>query len=307
MGFFVMTKEMMSTKDVAEYLNINEKQVYKLIKETDIPATRITGKWTFPKKLIDDWIINNAQTHTGVKAKSTELHNHIVVMGSDDFTVGILCQELNRGYPNFSMSVSHVGSLQGLIALSRGMCHIASCHLFDPETGTYNQPFLPRYLPDIDIAIINLVYRQLGLIVKQGNPLDISDIKDLARSDITIINRQQGSGTRAFLDAELKRLDINPENLNGYTQEVTTHADTAIAVLSGSADAGLGIFQAAHMLGLDFVYLTKEQYDLVIPEKLLSSDPIQAVLNIIRSKEFGNKVTQLGGYDIKNTGKQMNK
>ncbi len=300
-----MTKEMMSTKDVAEYLNINEKQVYKLIKETDIPATRITGKWTFPKKLIDDWILKNAQAHTTVKGRSTELHNHIVVMGSDDFTVGILSQELSRTHPDFSMSVSNVGSLQGLIALAKGMCHIASCHLFDPETGIYNRPFLARYLPDSDVVVINLVYRQLGLIVKQGNPFRISGIEDLARPDITIINRQQGSGTRTFFDAELKRLGIHTENLKGYNNEVTTHADTAIAVLSGTADTGIAILQAANMLGLDFVGLTKEQYDLVIPAKFLLSDPLKALLQIIRSQEFIEKVNQMGGYETKDTGKQL--
>ena len=44
-----MNKEMLNTKELAEYLNINEKQVYKLIQDKKIPATRITGKWTFPK------------------------------------------------------------------------------------------------------------------------------------------------------------------------------------------------------------------------------------------------------------------
>lgn len=301
-----MNKEMLNTKEVASYLKINEKQVYRLIKEKRIPATRITGKWIFPKRLIDEWIIESASQNIG-KRVERELGDHIVVMGSNDFTIELLSHELSRRFPEFSLSLSNVGSIGGLIALSRGNSHVASCHLLDPDTGEYNLPYLPRYLPEVETTVVNLIYRDLGLILRPGNPLGISGIKDLAWPQIRIINRQEGSGTRVLLDFELKRLGINPSSIDGYDKEVNTHSDVATAVLSGSADVGLGVLSAAKMLGLEFVHITKERYDLVIPEETFSSRPLTALLEVIRSREFGEKVEQMGGYDTSDSGKIMSR
>jgi len=299
-----MNKEMLNTKEVASYLKINEKQVYRLIKEKKIPATRITGKWTFPKRLIDEWIIESASENIG-KKKTRELKDHIVVMGSNDFTIELLSHELSRRFPEFSLSFSNVGSIGGLIALGRGSSHIASCHLLDPDTGEYNLPYLPRYVPDLETTVVNLIYRDLGLILRPGNPLHIAGIEDLARPGVRIINRQQGSGTRIFLDFELRRLGINPGRINGYEKEVNTHSEVATAVLSGMADVGLGILSAAKMLDLEFIHITKERYDLVIPNENLSVRLLTALLEVIRSQEFRGKVEQMRGYDTTDSGKRM--
>ncbi len=299
-----MNKEMLNTKEVAGYLNINEKQVYRLIKEKKIPATRITGKWTFPRRLIEEWIIESASENIG-KKKRRELEDHIVIMGSNDFTIELLSHELSARFPKFSHSFSNLGSIGGLIALGRGSSHIASCHLLDPDTGEYNLPYLPRYLPDLETTAINLIYRDLGLILRSGNPLDIAGIEDMVRPKIRIINRQEGSGTRIFFDFELKRLGIDPNRINGYEKQVNTHAEVATAVLSGVADVGLGILSAAKMLGLEFIHITRERYDLVIPEENLSAKPVGALLEVIRSQEFSGKVEQMGGYDTRDSGKIM--
>jgi len=296
-----MNKEMLSTKDAANYLNINEKQVYRLIKEKKIPATKITGKWTFPRKLIDEWIIESANENRGIK-KPRGLEKHIVVMGSNDFTIELLSHELSSRFPEFTLSFSNVGSIGGLIALARGSGHVAGCHLLDTKTGEYNLPYLPRYLPDLETIVINLVYRDLGLILSHGNPLHISSIKDFAQPKIKIINRQEGSGTRVFLDFELSRLGIDSSDIEGYEREVNTHNEVAMAVLSGQADAGLGIFSAAKMLGLEFAHVTRERYDLVIPKEHFSAKPLTALLEVIRSQEFRSKIERMGGYDTRDSG-----
>ncbi|MBW1674101.1 MAG: helix-turn-helix domain-containing protein [Deltaproteobacteria bacterium] len=297
-----MNKEMLNTKDIADYLNINEKQVYRLIKEKKIPATRITGKWTFPRKLIDEWIIESANENIGVK-KTRELKDHIVIMGSNDFTIEFLSHELSSRFPEFSLSFSNVGSIGGLIALGRGSSHVAGCHLFDIKTGEYNLPYLPRYLPDLETIVVNLVYRDLGLILRPENPINITRIEDLAQPGIRIINRQKGSGTRILLDFELNRLGIDPKRINGYEKEVNTHNEVALAVLSGMADVGLGILSAAKMLGLEFIHITKERYDLVIPKEKFSAKPLTALMEVVRSQEFRTKIEQMGGYDIRDSGK----
>src|SRR4030042_5619618 len=147
---------MRNVKEIAEYLNINEKLVYRLVKEKKIPGTRVTGKWTFPRRLIDEWVIESAKENIGLKNKPRELKDHIVIMGSNDFMVEFLSHELSRRFPEYSLSFSNVGSLAGLIALSRGNSHIAGCHLFDPETAQYNVPYISRYLPGIRTTVINL-------------------------------------------------------------------------------------------------------------------------------------------------------
>jgi len=297
-----MAKEMLNTKEVAQYLNINEKQVYKLIQDKRIPATRITGKWTFPKQLIDAWIIKNAEENLPLKGKTPEPGSHIVVMGSHDFCMELLSHELTRAFPDLSLSVSNVGSLGGLLALARGICHVACAHIFDPESGTYNVPYLARHLPDTPVVLINLVYRDLGLIVQRGNPLHIATLADIERSGARIINRQSGSGTRLFFDAELKRQGIAAERIQGYNNEVATHNEAALAVFGGSADAAVGILSAAGMLGLDFVYLTRERFDLIIPKEHIASSPIDALLQVVRSEAFKQKVGTMRGYDTTATG-----
>lgn len=296
---------MMNTKGVAEYLNINEKLVYKLVKEKKIPGTRVTGKWTFPRRLIDEWIIENAKENIGLKNKTKELKDHIVIMGSNDFTIELLSHALNKRFPEYTLSFSNVGSLAGLIALGRGSSHLAGCHLFDPDTGQYNLLYISRYLPEIKITVINLVYRDIGLIVKPGNPLNIVFVNDLSRPGIKIINRQEGSGTRVLFDYECKKMGIEPKLIAGYEKEVNTHLEVATAVASGVADVGLGILSAAKMLNLTFVHLAKERYDLVIPRENLSVRPIASLVEVIQSSEFKESINQMGGYDTKDTGKVM--
>ncbi len=297
-----MNREMLSTKEVAEYLNINEKLVYKLIQEKKIPATRVTGKWTFPKQLIDAWIIKSAEENLAVKGTAAEPGPHIVVMGSHDFCMELLSHELTKAYPDLSLSVSNVGSAGGLIALAKGISHVACAHLFDPATRSYNVAYLSKYLPDMAVVVVNLVYRDFGLIVQRGNPLEIATVADTARPGVRIINRQGGSGTRLFFDAEIERLGIDAGQITGYGDEVATHNEAALAVLGGSADAAMGILPAAKMLGLDFVHLAKERFDLIIPKQRIADRPIEGLLEVIRSEAFKEKVNNMGGYDTSATG-----
>ena len=300
-----MDKEMMNAKELANYLNINEKLLYRLAKKKKIPGTRVTGKWTFPKRLIDEWIIECAKENIGVKNKMRELKDHIVIMGSNDFAIELLSHELSKKFPEYSLSFSNVGSLEGLIALSRGSSHLAGCHLLDPDTGQYNFNYISRYLPGMKSTVVNLVYRDNGLIVRPGNPLKIAGINDLSRPGIRLINRQKGAGTRILLDFELRKLGVSPERIDGYAREVNTHIEVAMAVLSGAADVGMGIFSAARMLGLEFIHVTKERYDLVIPKENLSTRPIFSLLEVIRSPEFKKTIDRMGGYDTKDTGEVM--
>lgn len=233
-----------------------------------------------------------------------EVEATIVAIGSHDLTLDLLASMIHRHAPRTSLSSSNVGSLGGLMALDRGDAHIAGSHLLDEDTGEYNLSFVERYVKsNRPVVVMNLVMRQQGLIVPKGNPKDISSLKDLSRDDVTFINRQRGSGTRILLDYKLKEVDIQPEQIAGYGREEYTHLAVAASVDGGRADVGLGILSAARAIGVDFLPLLSEQYDLVIPREFYTSDLLQPFLELVRSDEFKSGVDALGGYDTSMMGK----
>ncbi len=226
-----------------------------------------------------------------------ELSNGVVIIGSHDMTIDILADEIRRQGKHTRISSGNVGSLGGLIALRKGICHMAGSHLLDTRTGEYNISYIERYLKGVSVSIFHLVLRDQGLIVAKGNPKGIQGIEDLTREDVTFVNRQAGSGTRVLFDHKLDRQGIRPEAIRGYDHEEFTHMAVAVDVLSGAADCGIGIFAAARALDLDFVPMEREQYDLIVPTAFLDHPGIQAVLETIRSTHFRQRVLSLGGYD----------
>ena len=233
----------------------------------------------------------------------SSVNNTIVVVGSHDNTLDILADQIRAGRSGLTLSSSHVGSMGGLMAIKKGVCHLAGSHLLDIEDGTYNISYLKKYLPDAKVRLVNLVFRDQGLIVPPGNPKAIKGIEDLGRDDITFINRQAGSGTRILLDFRLKQLGIDPSDVRGYLNEEFTHMSVAVAVLGGAVDVALGIYAAAKALNLDFIPVVTEQYDLIIPEVYFESENIQILLETINSETFKKRVEALGGYSTKKTGK----
>ena len=231
-----------------------------------------------------------------------EVENTIVAIGSHDLTLDLMHSQLRRQRPTMSLASSHVGSLGGLAALRRGETHLAGCHLLDAGTGEYNVADVRRYLPDTPVVIVRLVGRTQGLMVAPGNPLDITALDDLRRSDVRFVNRQRGSGTRVLLDYHLGQLGIEPASVPGYGREEYSHLAVAAAVSGGSANVGLGILSAARALGLDFVPLFSEEYDLVIPQEHYDSRLLQPLLALLDDDEFRGAVDALGGYDVSRMG-----
>ena len=217
-------------------------------------------------------------------------------------TLDLLASELRRGHPNLTLASSNVGSLGGLLALQRGEAHLAGSHLLDESSGDYNLAFIRRYVPGQALVVVNLVHRIQGFIVPPAIPTAITALADLARPGITFVNRQRGSGTRVLLDYLLERKAIAASQIAGYEREEFTHLAVAAAVAGGRVDVGLGVLSAARALGMDFVPLRNEQYDLVIPRAFYDSDLLQPLLELIRSAAFQQQVEALGGYDVSTMG-----
>lgn len=231
-----------------------------------------------------------------------QIEGALLAIGSHDNALDLLDAMLRRQRPGFSLTSAHVGSLGGLIALKRGQCHLAGSHLLDEATGLYNQKAIREQLDDLSVTLVRLADREQGLIVALGNPQDITGFESLARKDIRFINRQKGSGTRLLLDYELHKRNIPTVSLTGYRDEEYTHMSVAAAVLSGRAHVGLGVRAAAVALGLDFIPVGMEEYDLVIPDKFMSDPRMTALLDIIRSSAFKERLAAMGGYGVARTG-----
>jgi putative molybdopterin biosynthesis protein len=240
-----------------------------------------------------------------LKRPQEEIENTIVSIGSHDMSQDILNSLLHKHYPGRRLSSAHVGSLGGLLALKRKEAHIAGTHLLDENTGEYNIRYIKDVLAGEKTVLVNLIYRQQGLMVNKGNPKHITGLSDLLSPDVSFINRQPGSGTRVLLDYKLKQAGYNASKINGYNREEFSHTGVAAIIASGAADVGLGILAAARALGLDFIPLLQERYDLAIPLPFYQSPLLQPLLTIIRSKEFKDIITSLGGYETSETGREI--
>lgn len=299
-----MSEEMMSTKEVATYLGIHEKQVYSLIKSKRIPSTRITGKWIFPKKLIDDWIEGNAKMGLEqARQKSRKIEGALLASGSNDPILDMLQTYLRESHPEFYIFSANTGSTDGLKALNMGYTDIAWSHLLDPKSGEYNIPFLAHSLPNVKPVVINLFDRDIGFVTAPNNPLTIRGFEDLARKGVRFLNRQKGAGTRILLDHHLKRLRIPSSRIEGYEKEVYTHFEVGLSVLGREADVGIATIAVSKLFGLSFIPITRERFDMILDRSTFFEKGAQAFIEILNSQGFRNRVQRLGSYDFNHSGK----
>ena len=293
--------ELMNTREVARYLGINEKKVYFLAKAGTIPCTRVTGKWTFPKKLIDQWIEKSASGLIGTENSALD-RTFLLAAGSDDPSLGILHDLYEAQTRPASLFMATIGSSGGLAAIRSGAADFATAHLLEPSRSAEGEPLAQRLLAQ-DTVVVELFYRELGLLVPQGNPRSIRSLRDLLRPRLRMINRQPGSGTRIYLDQELGRDRLSAKKIAGYGNTVSTHLEVGLQVLRGVVDTGLATRTTAHLLGLDFIALTRERFDMLVSKNRFFTPGIQTLLGIVGSQEFRERVGTLGGYDLAESGR----
>jgi len=228
--------------------------------------------------------------------------NTLRFAGSHDPVLAWLAAHFPEIVPQITLQVGFTGSLGGLIALAEGKADLAGCHLWDEESDSYNEPFVRRLLPGKKVALLTLAHRRLGLIVPKGNPAGVEGLPDLARPGTRFVNRQAGSGTRVWLDAALRRAGLVSEQIQGYGEEQMTHSQVAAAVAEGQADVGFGLEAVALSYDLDFLFLVRERYDLVIPAANLKADPIARLASWLAGEEARRAISVFGGYETGETG-----
>jgi len=303
----IMTRKVFSPLGSDEYLRVMVGEVGGRVVAAPLPR----GAGMITSLMRADGIVCIPRHREGLNAgdpvtvklyrSPDDLERTIIAIGSHDLTLDLIAQFLAESGVRFSSA--NVGSQAGLVALSRGEAHLAGSHLLDLETGEYNSNrYIKQYLPETPVVVVTLVGREQGLIVPRGNPLRFRSLGDLARPEVRFVNRQRGAGTRVLLDYELSKIGLRPETIHGYEHEEYTHLAVAAAVASGLVHCGLGIAAAAQPLGLDFVPLFKERYDLIIPQIYFASSRLRPLLDLLHDAVFRRQVAALPGYDVSHMG-----
>jgi putative molybdopterin biosynthesis protein len=305
----IITRKLLSPMGEEEYVRVKLGQVGERLMAAPLSRgagvimsmVRADGLARIPRFL--EGVHAGAEVEVELLRSMHDIRKTVVAIGSHDLALDLLSNALARRTPGASLASANVGSLGGLLALSRGEAHLAGSHLLDEETGEYNVSYIQRHLADRPVVLVHLAGRVQGLIVPPGNPKKIEKLEDLARSDVLFVNRQRGSGTRVLLDFQLTKLGLEPSQIRGYERDEYTHLAVAADVASGAADVGLGILAAARALNLAFVPLFNEQYQLVIPRDYYDSPLLAPLLDIILGPELRAEVDALGGYDVNDMGR----
>jgi putative molybdopterin biosynthesis protein len=291
----MVPRELMTTKEVADYLRIKERKVYDLVRERRIPCLRVTGKWLFPKALIELWVIQNSE---GAQRVKSAVERPPVVAGSHDPLLEWSVRE-----SACDLAIMFNGSLDGLSRFAQGKAYCCGLHVFDPDSGDYNRAIVARTLAGLDVVLIEWAWREQGLIVASGNPHGIRDLPGLRQARLRLVDRQEGAGSHLLFHHLLQAHGLDAVNLHFAIPPARSETEVALAIQDGKADVGFGIAAVARQCRLDFVPLQRERYDIAIGQRDYFEPPFQQLLTFARTARFAERAAELGGYDIAGLGR----
>lgn len=330
-----MKEKLLTAKEAAEILKVKKNTVYDMIKRGDLKASKLGKQLRIRQEDLDFYIqygsqastmlnegktqtndidkdefeknilnIPNGPTDMAGRNKTTQegMANQIIICGQD-MILDLLANRLNQCVEE-NVFRSYKGSYNGLYAMYQGEVNVATAHLWHGKTNSYNIPYISSMLPGTDVIVLHLLKRKQGFYVKKGNPKRIQSFEDLKRADLTIVNREPGSGVRVLVDEKLRQAGISTQEVNGYQKVVNSHLEAAATVNRGEADVAVG--SEKHSLsvpGIDFIFIQEESYDMVIRKEDFTKKPYQKMIEIIRSPEYQKEVAGLGSYNVENMGK----
>ncbi len=295
---------LLNTRELAQYLGINEKKVYSLIKEASLPATRVTGKWLFQRHLVDRWLENHTENYPHSDQGEPDLKNLLIITGSNDILLDQLLELFARRHRLPLPTFSNLGSMGGIEALKQNLCHLCSAHLLQPQEEEYNFSFIEEEFGD-SVVLVNFCKRLQAILVAAGNPKGVSSLADLAGGRLRIANRKKGTGTRLLLEIELEQQGVSGEQIPGFHSEFPRHLDVGLEVAAGHADAGLAIAAVGDMLGLDHIEVRWERYDFIIAKGTFFNRGVQMLLSLLHDEEFRSLSQKLTGYDLSLSGQVL--
>lgn len=286
-------RDMMTTREVAEYLRIKERKVYDLVRLKRIPCTRVTGKLLFPRELIHRWM---AGSTAGVAAEAPAAP--LVIAGSRDPLLDWAARESGSG-----LALMAGGGSDGLRRLAAGEALAVGIHLLDPGTGTYNRPAVAAAAGHLGVVAIEWAWREAGLLLAPGNPRGIRGVADLAHGGVTLVRRQPGAGTQVLLDHLLRQAGLDAGQIAQSAEIAQTDQEAGLAILEGRCDAGIGAKAVAQQLRLEFLPLATERFDLVLRRRDYFEPAFQRLLVFAGGGAFRARAAELGGYDVSGLGR----
>ena len=295
---------LLDTQQVASYLGVHEKQVYTLIHDRGLPATKITGKWLFPVHLVDRWLesaVINMPEQLPFLQVARQL---LLIAGSDDPLFVRTLALFRRLNPVILTLQSRTGSTDGLLALGKGLVHMACAHLVD-EQGGYS-PSTIQEIAGKDVAVVTFATRNQGVVLRKDEAFRIRTFTEALEGDLKWALREVGTGTRALMERELASANRNLSELAHAQITCDSHMDVALAVRSLKADAGIAIEAVARMLGLAFIPLKRERFDLVIRKEAFFLEQTQEFLSFLQAPQFSALAEELGGYETGESGRIVN-
>ena len=301
----------LSTQEVAQILHVSKSTIYDLIRRGEINSYRIGRKVRFTQDDVDAYIARSRHEQSVQPVKRLELESELLhpkdegdklILSGQDVVLDILASFLHQH--GVSAQRVYLNSFEGLLALYEERVDAAACHLYDAEEKSFNTPFVKKLLPGVPTALINISYRTQGFYVAAGNPKEIRGWRDLARRDISILNRRPGSSARVLLDGQLRRMGLDKRMVTGYEREMKSHLTMAAAIAAGEADLAVGTERISRQIeGLDFIPLLQERFDLAVHRELLDTDEGETLLDILRSEAFRKEVAPFSGNDYRDLGK----
>ena len=302
----------LSTQEVAQILHVSKSTIYELIRRGEINSYKIGRKVRFTQDDVDAYIARSRHEQSVQPVKRMELKSELLhpkqdedkglILSGQDVVLDILANFLHRR--DVSAHRVYLNSFEGLLALYEGRVDAAACHLYDAEERSYNAPFVKKLLPGVPAALINISYRTQGFYVAAGNPKEIRGWRDLARRDISILNRRPGSSARVLLDGQLHRMGLDRRMVAGYEREMKSHLTVAAAIAAGEADLAIGTERVSRQIeGLDFIPLMQERFDLAVRREFLETDEGETLLEILRSETFKKEILPFSGNDYRDLGK----
>lgn len=330
-----MKEKLLTAKEAAEILKVKKNTVYDMIKRGDLKASKLGKQLRIRQEDLDVYIqygsqakvVDSMQTGHNSNIDKAEFEKNIlnipsgpadmtgrnkitqkgmanqIIICGQDMILDLLANRLNQCVEE-NVFRSYKGSYNGLYAMYQGEVNVATAHLWHGKTNSYNIPYISSMLPGTDVIVLHLLKRKQGFYVKKGNPKRIQSFEDLKRADVTIVNREPGSGVRVLVDEKLRQAGISTQEVNGYQKVVSSHLEAAATVNRGEADVAVG--SEKHSLsvpGIDFIFIQEESYDMVIRKEDFTKKPYQKMIEIIRSPEYQKEVAGLGSYNVENMGK----
>ena len=300
----------LSTQEVADILHVSKSTIYDLIRRGEINSYKIGRKVRFTQDDVDAYIARSRHEHSTQPVKTVDTGSTLLtpadlgapelIISGQDVVLDILANYLQQ--EGLAAGRTYLSSFEGLLALYQDKVDVAACHLYDGSG--YNAGFVHSLVPGIPAVLVNVSYRSVGFYVRRGNPKGVRGWEDLARRDVSILNRRPGSSSRILLDVQLKRLGLAASNIRGYDKIMRSHLTMAAAIAEGEADLAIGTERISRQMdGIDFIPLLEERYDLALKKEQLDSPPVQKLIAVMNQPAFRRELSRFSGNDYRDSGK----